>query len=160
MFAKPNVGEGKRAYADHVNDLEKAISDASDRAKTYLQAVNRANKSPSWELPEATELLKFMHNKYTQLLKDFRLGIVQRGYQDYLWNRNDKSGFDSDDSDSDDSDDSNPSGKATGDASTRVEEYLGGVNAATEADKSPPWELPKAIEVYKIIQKKESAELL
>jgi hypothetical protein len=105
-------------------------------------------------------LSKFMHNKYTQLLKDFRLGIVWRGYQDYLWNRNDESGFDSDDSDDDDSDNSNPSGKATGDASKRVEEYLGGVKAATKADKSPPWELPKAIEVYKIIQKKELAELL
>ncbi len=77
-----------------------------------------------------------------------------------MWNRNDKSGFDSDNSENDDSDDSTPSGKATGDASKRVEEYLGGVKAATEADKSPPWELPKAIEVYKIIQKKEVAELL
>jgi hypothetical protein len=79
MFAKPNISEGKRAYADHVNNLEKAASDASDRAETYLQAVNRANKSPSWELPEATELFKFMHNKYAQLLKNFRLGIVRRG---------------------------------------------------------------------------------
>jgi hypothetical protein len=132
MFAKPNVSEGKRAYADRVNDLEKAANDASDRAETYLQAVNRANKSPSWELPEATELFKFMHNKYAQLLKDFRLGIVWRGYQDYLWNRNDKFGFDSDDSDDDDSDDSTPSGKATGDASKRVEEYLSGA-------KRQPW---------------------
>jgi hypothetical protein len=43
MFAKPNVSEGKRAYADRVNNLEKAASDALDRAETYLQAVNRAN---------------------------------------------------------------------------------------------------------------------
>jgi hypothetical protein len=160
MFAEPNVSEGKRAYADCVNYLEKAASDASDRAETYLQAVNRANKSPSWELPEATVLFKFMHNKYAQLLKDFRLGIVRSGYQDYLWNRNDKSGFDSDNSDDDNSDNSTPSGKAIGDASKRLEEYLGGVKAATEADKSPPWELKKAIKVYKIIQKKEVAELL
>ncbi len=122
--------------------------------------MNRANKSPSWQLPEATEFFKFMYNKYAQLLKDFRLEIVRRGYQDYLWNRNDKSGFDSDDSDNDDSEYSTPSGKATGVASKRVEEYLGGVKAATKANKSPPWELPKAIEVYKIIQKKEVAELL
>jgi hypothetical protein len=149
IFAKPNVSEGKRAYADRVNNLEKAASDASDRVETYLQAVNRANKSPSWELAEATEWFKFMHNKYAQLLKDFRLGIVRRGYQDYLWNRNDKSGLKSDNSDNDDSDNSTPSGEATGDASKRVEEYLGGVKAATKADKSPPWELPKAIEVYK-----------
>ncbi len=47
MFAEPNVSEGKRADADHVNDLEKAASDALDRAETYLQVVNRANKSPS-----------------------------------------------------------------------------------------------------------------
>jgi hypothetical protein len=160
MFAKPNDSEGKRAYADRVNNLERAARDASDRVKTYLQAVNRANKSPSWELPEATELFKFTHNKYAQLLKDFRLGIVRRGYQDYLWNRNDKSGFDSDNSDNDDSEYSIPSGEATGDASKRVEEYLGGVKVATKADKSPPWDLPKAIEVYKIIQKKEVAELL
>jgi hypothetical protein len=101
-----------------------------------------------------------MHNKHAQLLKDFRLGIVWRGYQDYLWNRNDKSGFDSDNSDNDDSEYSIPSGEATRDASKRVEEYLSGVKAATKADKSPPWELPKAIEVYKIFQKKEVAELL
>ncbi len=113
------------------------------------------NKSSSWELPEATELFKLMHNKYAQLLKDFRLGIMQRGYQDNLWNRNDKSGFDSYDSDNDNSDNSTPSGKATGDASKRVEEYLSGVKAATEAG-----ELPEAIEVYKIIRKKEVAELL
>ncbi len=105
-------------------------------------------------------MFKFMHNKHTQLLKDFRLGIVQRGYQDYLWNRNDKSGFDSDDSDNDGTEYSTPSGKATGDASKRVGEYLSGVKVATKADKSPPWELPKAIEVYKIFQKKEVAELL
>ncbi len=105
-------------------------------------------------------MFKLMHNKYAQLLKDFRHGIMRRGYQDSLWNRNDKSGFDSYDSDNDDSDDSTPSGKATGDASKRVEEYLSGVKAATESDKSPPWEFPKAIEVYKIIQKKEVAELL
>jgi hypothetical protein len=117
MFAEPNVSEGKRAYADRVDDLEKAASDALDRAETYLQAVNRASKSLSWELPEATELFKFMHNKYAQLLKDFRLGIMRRGYQDYLWNRNEKSGFNSDDSGNDDSDNSTPSGEATGDAS-------------------------------------------
>jgi hypothetical protein len=160
MFAEPNISEGKRAYAECVNNLEKAASDASDRAETHLQVVNRANKSSSWELLEATELFKFMHNKHAQLLKDFRLGIVWRGYQDYLWNRNDKSCFNSDDSDDDNSDDITPSGKATGDASKRVEEYLGGVKEATKADKSPPWELPKAIKVYKIIQKKEVAELL
>ncbi len=101
-----------------------------------------------------------MHNKYAQLLKDFKLGIVRRGYQDYLWNRNDKSGFHSDDSDDDDSEYSTPSDEATRDASKRVEVYLGGVKAATKADKSPPLELPKATEVYKIIQKKEVAELL
>ena len=112
MFAEPNISEGKRAYADRVNNLEKAASDALDKAETYLQAVKWANKSSSWELPEATELFKFMHNKYAQLLKDFRLGIVRRGYQDYLWNRNDKSGFNSDNSDNDNSDDSTPSGEA------------------------------------------------
>jgi hypothetical protein len=36
MFTEPNVSEGKRAYAEHVNNLEKAASDASDRAETYL----------------------------------------------------------------------------------------------------------------------------
>jgi hypothetical protein len=41
-----------------------------------------------------------------------------------------------------------------------VEEYLGGVKVATKADKSPPWELPKVIEVHTIIRKKEVAELL
>ena len=92
-----------------------------------------------------------MHNKkYALLLGDFSLGIMQRAYQDYLWNRNQKYGFERDNSDN-----NTPSGKATGDASKRLEEYLGGVKAATEADKSHPWELPKAIEVYKIIQKKE-----
>jgi hypothetical protein len=101
-----------------------------------------------------------MHNKYAQLLKDFRLGIVRRGYQDYLWNKNDKTGFNSDDSDNDNSEYSTPSGESTRDASKRVEEYLSGVKAATKADKSPPWEPPKAIEVYKIIRKKEVAELL
>ena len=94
--------------------------------ETYLLAVKTANKSPSWELPEAVELFKLMHNKYAQLLGDFSLGIMQRAYQDYLWNRNKKSGFESDDSD-----DSTPSGNATGDASKRVEEYLDGVKAAT-----------------------------
>ncbi len=120
MFAEPNISEGKRAYADRVNNLEKAASDALDREETYLQAVNRENKSPSWELPEATELFKFMHNKNAQLLKDFRLGFVRRGYQDYLWNRNDKSGFDSDDSNNDNSEHSTPSGEATGDVGLRA----------------------------------------
>ncbi len=65
----------------------------------------------------------------------------------YLWNR-----FESDDSN--DSNDSTPSGNATGGASKRVEEYLYGVKAATEAAMSPPWEPPEAIRVYKLIQKK------
>jgi hypothetical protein len=47
MSAKPNVSEGKRAYDDHVNDLKKAASDALDRVEIHLQAVKRANKSPS-----------------------------------------------------------------------------------------------------------------
>ena len=58
MFAQPNVNEGKRAYVDCVNNLKKAAIDASDRAETYLLAVKATNKSPSWELPEATELFK------------------------------------------------------------------------------------------------------
>ena len=149
--------EGKRAYVDRVNDLKKAAIDASDRVETYLLAVKAANKSPSWELPEATELFKLMHNKYAEaqrLLGDFSLGIMQREYQDYLWkSRNKKSGFESDNSD-----DSTPSGNATGGASKRVEEYLDGVKAATEADMSPPWELPEAIQVYKIIRMKEVVE--
>jgi hypothetical protein len=71
-----------------------------------------------------------------------------------MWNsRNQKSGFESDNSDS-----STPSGNATGGASKRVEEYLDGVKAATEADMSPPWELPEAIQVYKIIRMKEVVE--
>ncbi len=100
-------------------------------------------------------MFKLMHNKYAQLLKDFSLGIKQRGYQDYLWNRNHKSGFKSDKSN-----DSTSSGKTTRDASKRVVEYLNGVKPATKADKSPPWELQEAIKVYKIIQKKEVVELL
>jgi hypothetical protein len=79
--------EGKRAYVDRVNDLKKAAIDASDRVETYLLAVTAANKSPSWELPEATELFKLMHNKYAEaqrLLGDFSLGIMQREYQDYV----------------------------------------------------------------------------
>ncbi len=77
-----------------------------------------------------------------------------REYQDYLWkSRNKKSGFESDNSN-----DSTPSGNATGGASKRVEEYLDGVKAATKADMSPPWELPKAIQVYKIIRMKEVVE--
>jgi hypothetical protein len=39
-----------------------------------------------------------------------------------------------------------------------VEEYLDGVKAATEADMSPPWEFPEAIQVYKIIRMKEVVE--
>ena len=58
MFAQPNISEGKRAYVDRVNNLKKAAIDASDRVETYLLAVKAANKSPSWELPEATELFK------------------------------------------------------------------------------------------------------
>jgi hypothetical protein len=76
--------EGKRAYVDRVNYLKKAAIDASDRVDTYLLAVKAANKSPSWELPEATELFKLMHNKYAEaqwLLGDFSLGIMQREYQ-------------------------------------------------------------------------------
>jgi hypothetical protein len=84
--------------------------------ETYLLAVK---KSPSWELPEATELFKLIHNKYAEaqrLLGDFSLGIMQREYQDYLWNsRNQKSGFESDNSDN-----STPSGNTTGGASKRV----------------------------------------
>ena len=136
MFAKPNVNEGKRAYDDRVNNLKKAACDALDRAETYFQAVKRANKTPSWELLEATELFKLMHNKYAQLLGDFSLQIMRRDYQGYLWNRNHKSGFKSDKSDH-----STPSVIPTRDAPRRVEEYLDGVKAATEADKSPPWEL-------------------
>ena len=86
--------EGKRAYVDRVNNLKKAAIDASDRVETYLLAVKAANKSPTWELPKATELFKLMHNKYAEaqrLLGDFSLGIMQREYQDYLWNsRNQK----------------------------------------------------------------------
>ena len=108
MFAKPDVCEGKKAYVDRVNDLKKAAIDTSDRAETYLLAVKAVNKSPSWELPEATELFKLMHNKSDQLLGDFSYGIMQRAYQEYLWNRNQTSGFKSDDSD-----DSTPSGNAT-----------------------------------------------
>jgi len=58
--------EGKRAYVDRVNDLKKAAIDASDRVETYLLSVKAANNSPSWELPEATELFKLMHNKYAE----------------------------------------------------------------------------------------------
>ncbi len=61
--------------------------------ETYLLAVKAANKSPTWELPEATELFKLMHNKYAEaqrLLGDFSLGIMQREYQDYLWNSRNK----------------------------------------------------------------------
>jgi len=79
---------------------------------------------------------------------------MQREYQDYLWNsRNKKSGFESDNSK-----DSTPSGNATGGASKRVEEYLDGVKVATEADMSPPWKFPEAIQVYKIIRMKEVVE--
>ena len=112
-----------------------------------------ANESPSWELPVATELFKIMRSKYVQLLVDFSLGIVWKGVQNYLWNR-----FESDDSD--DSDYSTPSGNATGGASKRVEEYLDGVKAATKAAMSPPWELPEAIRVYKLIKKKELVEVM
>ncbi len=72
-----------------------------------------------------------------------------------MWNRNHKSGFESDESD-----DSTPSGKATRDASKRVEEYLDGVKATSKVDKSPLWELREVIKVYRIIQKKEVVELL
>jgi len=125
--------------------------------ETYLLAVKVANKSPSWELPEATELFQLIHNKYAEaqrLLGDFSLGIMHREYQDYLWNSsNQKSRFESEDSNN-----STPSGNTTGGASKRVEEYLDGVKAATEADISPPWELPEAIQVYKIIRMKEVVE--
>ena len=151
--------EGKMAYVDHVNDLKKAAIDASDRVETYLLAVKAANKSPTWELPEATELFKLMHDKYAEaqrLLGDFSLGIMQREYQDYLWNSRDKkSGFKSDNSN-----DSTPSGNATGGASKRVEAYLNGVKAATEADMSPPCELLEQIQVYKIIHMKEVVEYM
>ena len=61
---------------------------------------------------------------------DFSLGIMQRAYQDYVWNsRTQKSGFESDDSDN-----STPSGNATEGASKRVAEYLDGVKAATKVD--------------------------
>ena len=95
------------------------------------------------------------YQKNAQLLGDFSLGIMQRAHQDYLWNRNKKSGFESDNSD-----DSTPSGNATGVASKRVEEYLDGVKATTEADMSPPWELPEAIQEYKIVRMKEVVELM
>ena len=149
------VSEEKRSYDDRVNHLKKAASDARNRAeKYYLLVVEAAaNESPSWELPVATELFKIMHSKYVQLLADFSLGIVRRGVRNYLWNR-----FESDDSD--DSDDSTPSGNATGGASKRVEEYLDGVKAATEAAMSPPWELPEANRVYKLIKKKELVEVM
>ena len=156
MFAQSNVSEEKRAYVDRVNNLKKAAIDASDRAETYLLTVNKAAyKSPSWELLEVTELFKTMHNKYAQLPGDFSLGIMQRAFQDYLWNRTQKPGFEHDNSD-----DSNHSGNATGGASKRVEEYLDGVKAATEVDMSPPWELPEAIQVYNIIRMKEVVELM
>jgi len=67
--------EGKRAYVDRVIDLKKAAIDASDRVETYLLAVKAANKSPSWELPEGTELFKLMHNKYMLRLSGC-LGIL------------------------------------------------------------------------------------
>jgi hypothetical protein len=121
----------------------------------YLLSVKAGNKSPSWELPEATELFKLMHNKYAQLLRDFSFGIMQKAFQDYLWNSNQKDGFKSDDSNN-----ITCSGNATGGASKRVEEYLDGVKAATEADRSPPWELPETIQMYKIIQMKEVVELM
>jgi hypothetical protein len=41
-----------------------------------------------------------------------------------------------------------------------VEEYLDGVKVATKADMSPPWELPEAIQVNKIIRMKEVIELM
>jgi hypothetical protein len=44
-FDEPNISEGKWAYADPVNNLEKAASDSLVRSETYLQAVNGANKS-------------------------------------------------------------------------------------------------------------------
>ncbi len=110
-----HLSKEKRAYDDCVNNLKKAAIDASNRAEIYRLAVEAANKSPSWELPVATELFKLMHNKYAWLLRGFSLGIVQREVQDYLWNRNQTSGFESDNSD--DSDDSTPSGNATGGAS-------------------------------------------
>ena len=96
-----HLSKEKRAYDDCVNNLKKAAIDASsDRVETYLLAVKAANKSPSWELPVATELFKLMHNKYAWLLRGFSLGIMQREYQDYLWNsRNKKSGFENDNSD-------------------------------------------------------------
>jgi hypothetical protein len=66
--------EGKRACVDCVNNLKKAAIDASDRVETYLLAVKAANKSPSWELPEATELFKLMHNIYAEAQR--LLGIL------------------------------------------------------------------------------------
>jgi hypothetical protein len=150
------VSEEKRSYDDCVNYLKKSASDARDRAEIYFLVVKAANESRSYELHVATELFKMMHNKYVRLLADFNFGIVQREVQNYLWNR-----FESDDSDdSDDSNDSTPSGNATGGASKRVEEYLDGVKAATEATMSPPWELPEAIRMYKIIKKKELVEVM
>ncbi len=71
----------------------------------------------------------------------------------FVWNR-----FESDNSD--DSNDCTPSGNATRGASKRVERYLDGVKAATETAMSPPWELPEAIWVYKIIRKKELNEVM
>ena len=41
-----------------------------------------------------------------------------------------------------------------------MKNYLNEVKAATEVDMSPPWELPEAIQVYKIIQMKEVVELM
>ena len=41
-----------------------------------------------------------------------------------------------------------------------MEEYLDGVKATTEADMSPPWELPEAIQEYKIVRMKEVVELM
>ena len=41
-----------------------------------------------------------------------------------------------------------------------MEGYLDGVKAATEAAMSPPWELPEAIRVYKLIRKKELVEIM
>ncbi len=148
-----NVSEENRPYVDRVNNLKKAAIDAWNRAEIYLLVVEAANKSPSWELPVATELSELMHSKYVWLLADFNLGIMRRGVRNYLWNR-----FKSDDSD--DSDNSTPSGNATGGASKRVKEYLDGVKAATKVTMSPPWELPEAIWVYKLIRKKELVEVM
>jgi len=69
--------------------------------ETYLLAVKAANKSPSWELPEATELFKLMHNIYAEAQRLLGILVLEscRGSIKIICGRNKKSGFESDNSD-------------------------------------------------------------